>query len=49
MTYTRAPGFRASWPDLCARCNIGIIVGDRVVASNGHLIHVECASGFDDE
>lgn len=43
------PGVAARFPSLCRRCKGDVAVGDRVVFSRGRAIHVECASGADDE
>jgi len=52
MTKTRPdpqPGIAAKYETWCARCEEPIHRQDRIVYSHGRPIHVECASGHDDD
>lgn len=43
------PGIAAKFHSTCPRCHDDIQRGDRVVFQRGSYIHVDCASGQDDE
>lgn len=42
-------GFASRWHTICTRCGADIFIADRVIRRGGHLIHIECASGYSDE
>lgn len=42
-------GVAARYWSVCPRCGEDVQVGARIVFSRGRAIHVECASGADDE
>lgn len=43
------PGIEARHHDVCGRCDKNIVPGQRISFRRGRRIHVECASGADDE
>ena len=51
MTRTRdpLPGVPARYARICPRCGENIAQGDRVVHQRGVYIHVQCASGQEDQ
>lgn len=46
----RQPGHEARFPDICPRCGRDIVPGQRIkLRGSRPPIHIECASGGDDE